>query len=312
MDFKELNEELQKFLEISQSTVDKTGFKRRENRTDARDNFINGKGSKEKYQQAINKLDNHNKLVQRRKDRMANNATWVVYIVPEREYDNTENISYTLANMDYIETKITDENLIKLTLLASDNEDILSIEDAVEFWKNQDRFVCIGDGDSLTRFGIDKDLMEYSYRDQCVYVDVTNSSQNQKEKGLMDKAHAEEVQEQFRQMLSTAKVDESSVKKGKFRGYATFSSNGETKGTYNLIFKNTGLNADFFINESKNLLNVANEWIKDMPTPKGSIYSTVKADITGGELINLLCDAKITKTKIVLMDIPFTDTFIGD
>ena len=256
MDFRALNEELQKFLEISQSTVDKTGSKRRENRIDARDNFINGKGSKEKYQQAINKLDNHNKLVQRRKDRMANNATWVVYIVPEREYDDTEDISYTLANMDYIETKITDENLIKLTLLASDNEDILSIEDAVEFWKNQDRFVCIGDGDSLARFGIDKDLMEYSYRDQCVYVDVTNSSQNQKEKGLMDKAHAVEVQEQFRQMLSTAKVDESSVKKGQFRSYATYSSNGETKGTYNLIFKNNGLNADFFINESKNLLNV--------------------------------------------------------
>ena len=312
MDFKALNEELQRFLEISQDTIDKVGTARRDNRSTARRNFINGKGTKEKYQQSINKLDNYNKLVQQRKDRMEKDASWVVYIIPEQNTDNTKSISYILANEDYAETKITDDNLLKLTLAAAaTDKDILSIEDAIEFWKDHG-FTSVGDGYDLSRFGIDPDLISSPYKDQCVYVDVTNSSQKQKEKGLSDKSHTEEVQEQFRQMLSTAKVEQNSVNKGNFRSYATYSSNGETRGTYSIVFKNIGLDADFFIIESKNLVSVADEWVKNMPTPKGSIYSIVKANISGKELLNLLCDAKITKTKIIIKDIPFTDTFIGD
>lgn len=312
MDFKAINEELKQFLEISQDTIDDVAYKRREARSIARDNYILGKGSKETYQQSIDKLNKHNELANARLDRLRKNATWPVYICfrSALNRDEEENASYVLANGDYEVEKINDDNMVRLTLkLAKDNEDILSLEDAINFWKQHKRFIGFGRGENLSRFGINNDRMN-TYMDVYVYIDTEDASKLQ-QKGLQDKQHKEEVQEKFKQFLSTAKV--TNVELGKFRSYATYSSNGETVGTYDLVFKNTGLTADFFINENTNLLQIANEWVKNMPTPDPrTIYSSVRTKLTGNQLLDRLCDAKITKTKVTISNIDYTDVFIGD
>ena len=69
MDFKRLNEELQKFLEISTSTVNKTNNARVHNYKLAQGKFQSGAGSLSSLQKTKGKLDRNNELIRQRTER---------------------------------------------------------------------------------------------------------------------------------------------------------------------------------------------------------------------------------------------------